>query len=330
MPDIEVQLRAAMHAAVDDEVASPEQLITLVMRRHQRVKARRVSAVVLAALAITVSTVVALDSATSRPGSAPASRPKAPPARLLMSMSGLPIPTGMTFEFLVATPNAAGWFSTATGRTEPIAGLPAVTGGYQFDRLAWGWAASPARYSSPCPENECAGPPTTFYFIPYGSLTATRIGTGYRYDGVDAGADAGTIWLVTYPRATTRLSAASFAQLVSTAGRPVGLRYRMPANYLMGRGVGKYLLLDFNDNETHFELWNPATRRVLGHFDNVVAQGPDQVVWSRCPQGCPLEITNVSTGKTVTFPVPRDAPPDVNTALSEDGACWPCGFPSTA
>jgi hypothetical protein len=235
-------------------------------------------------------------------------------------MTGLPIPAGMPFEFLVPTANGAGWYSTATGQTEPIEGLPATPGGYQFERLAGGWAAKPLTYSSPCPVNQCAGPPVVFYFLGYGSVSATRIGTGYAGDGVDPGARAGTVWLVTYPRTTTSLNASSFMQLVSTAGQPLGPRYRMPADYLMGRGIGRYLLLDFDgNNETHFELWDPATRRVLGHYDNVVAQGPEQVVWSNGCGSCRLEITNVSTGTTVTTSIPGSAPATLNAALSDDG-----------
>jgi hypothetical protein len=95
----------------------------------------------------------------------------------------------------------------------------------------------------------------------------------------------------------------------------------MPANYLMGRGMGRYLLLDFDgNNETYFELWDPATGRVLGHYDNVVAQGPDQVVWTNGCKGCRLEITNVSTGKTVTTSIPGSAPATLNAALSDDGS----------
>lgn len=320
MSDIETQLRTAMHAAVDGEVASPDQLIRLVRRRHRRVNARLAGGVVLAVLAIGVSTVVALHSAISRSGSAPASRLAPSSVKLPPSLRGLPLPAGMTFEFLVTTSNGAGWYSTATGQTEPIAGLPAVAGGYQFDRLAGGWGAWPSFYSSPCPVTQCAGPPTTFYFIADGSPTATRIGKGYAGDGIDAGTRPRTIWLVTYPRVTSKLTGSSFMQLVGTAGQPLGPRYRIPANYLMGRGMGKYLLLDLDaEDETHFALWDPATRRVLGRFDNVVGQGPEQVVWSNGCQSCRLEITNVSTRKTVTTPIPARAPVNLNTALSDDG-----------
>ncbi len=106
---------------------------------------------------------------------------------------------------------------------------------------------------------------------------------------------------------------------MNTAGQPLGQRYRLPANYLMGRGAGRYLLLDFNTDQTQFELWDPVTGRVLGHFANVVAQGPEQVVWTSGCQRCRLEITNVSTGKTVTTSIPGSQPAKLSTALSDDG-----------
>lgn len=269
----------------------------------------------LAALAIAVSTGIALHSAISKSGSSPTSHVTPRPT----AMGGLPMPLDMKFEFLVPTLKGAGWYSTATRRIEPITGLPAVAGFYQFGRLDGGWAAWSSNNSSQCPYTQCAGRPTTFYFIAYGSPTATRIGLGYAGDGVDPGTRAGTIWLITYPRTTTQLTASSFAQLVGTAGQPLGPRYRMPANYLMGRGVGSYLLLDLNTSQIHFELWDPATRQVLGHFDNVVAQGPEQVVWSKGCQSCRLEITNVSTGKTVTTSIPGGEPANLRVVLSDDG-----------
>ncbi len=93
----------------------------------------------------------------------------------------------------------------------------------------------------------------------------------------------------------------------------------MPANYLMGRGVGSYLLLDFNNVQAQFELWDPATGRVLSHFDNVVAAGPGQVAWTKGCQRCHLQITNVSTGKTLTTSIPGGQPANLSAALSDDG-----------
>jgi hypothetical protein len=320
MADIEGQLRTAMYAAVDGVEASPDHLVRVVMQRHRRATVRRTVVAVLAVFAITVPGGIALHRAITRSGSSPVTPLTAPPAKVAARMSGLPVPADMNFEFLVATLNGAGWYSTATQQTEPIAGLPAVPGGYQYGRLYGGWVAKPVTYNSPCPVNQCAGPPATYYFIADGSMTATRIGEGYAQDGADPGSRAGTVWLVTYPRSSASLSGSSFAQLVSTAGQPLGPRYRLPANYLMGRGVGSYLLLDLDANdETHFELWDPATARVRGHFDNVVAQGPEQVVWSKGCQSCRLEITNVTTGKTVTTRIPGAQPAKLSAVLSDDG-----------
>lgn len=316
MSDIEERLRTAMHSALDGEETSPDELIRHIMRRRRLRSARVVGSAVLAALAIAVPTAIALHSTISRSGRPPSSYVT---TKLPARMSGLPMPAGMNFEFLMPTTRGAGWYSTDTRRTEPITGLPAVFSGYQFVRVSGGWAARPTSYDLPCSITQCAGPPATFYFIAYGSMTATRIGKGYAQDGVDPGSRAGTEWLVTYPRSAAKLTGSSLAQLVSTAGQPLGPRYRMPANYLMGRGVGRYLLLVLNTDQTQFELWDPATGRVLGHFDNVVAQGPEQIVWTKGCQRCRLEITNVSTGKTVTTSIPGRQPSNLNTALSDDG-----------
>jgi hypothetical protein len=322
MSDIEARLCAAMHSAVDGQEASPDELITQVLRRHRLRTRRLAGAAVLAAVAIAVPTVMAVHSTIGRSARHPAGQVT---TKLPTRMSGLPMPTSMNFEFLIGTERGAAWYSTATRRTEPIAGLPSVFAGYQFGRVWGGWAARAVTYNSPCSITECAGPPATFYFIPYGSTTATRIGKAYAQDGVNPGSRAGTMWLVTYPRSSTSLFGSSFAQLVNTVGQPLGPRYRLPANYLMGRGVGKYLLLDLNTDESQFELWDPATGQVLGHFSNVVAQGPEQVVWTKGCQRCPLEITNVSTGKPVTTSIPGmgsdqpGKPGNLSAAVSDDG-----------
>ena len=314
MSDIEERLRTAMHSALDREEASPDELIRLVVRRHRLRSARLAGSAALGALAVAVSAVVALPGIVGQSSSSHVTR------KLPTRMSGLPMPKGMNFEFLVSIANRAAWYSTSTHRTEPIAGLPAVSGGYQFDRVWGGWTARALNYSSPCPITACAGPPATFYFIADGSMTATRIGTAYAQDGIDPGPRAGTVWLVTYPgKSTTPISGSSYAQLVNTAGQPLGPRYRMPANYLMGRGVGNYLLLVNNDVQTEFELWDPATGRVLGHFDNVVAQGPGEIPWTNGCLSCHLKITNASTGKTVTTSIPGELPANISAALSDDG-----------
>jgi hypothetical protein len=316
MSDIEVRLSAAMHSALDGEEAFPDELIRLVMHRHRLRTARLVGTAVLAAVAIAVPSVIALHSKAGGSGRPPSSHST---TKFPTKMTGLPMPAGMNFEFLSSTTDGAAWYSTATRRAEPISGLPKVFSGYQFERVWGGWVARSVTYNSPCNITQCAGPPATFYFIANGSMTATRIGKAYAQDGINPASRAEAVWLTVYPRSSTRITGSSSSQLVNTVGQPLGPRYRMPANYLMGRGVGKYLLLVFNNVQTQFELWDPATGRVLGHFANVVAQGPEQIAWTAGCQRCHLEITNVATGKTVTTPVAGDKPSNLSAAFSDDG-----------
>ncbi len=318
MSDIEVRLSAAMHSALDGEEASPDELIRLVMRRHRLRTLRLTATAALAAVAIAGPTVIALHSPISN-SRRPPSSDVTPRAKLHTRMSGLAMPAGMNFEFLVTTTHGAAWYSTAARRTVPIAGLPTVPQGYQFGRVWGGWVVRATTYNSPCPINRCAGPPATFYFIANGSMTATRIGKAYAQDGIDPGSSAGTVWLVTYPRTEAKLTGSSFAQLVNTKGQPLGPRYRMPANYVMGRGIAKYLLLVLNTDQTQFEIWDPATGRVLGHYDNVVAQGPEQIAWTSGCRRCQLEITNVSTGKTLSTRIPGGQPTNLSAAFTDDG-----------
>jgi len=318
-----------MHDAIDAEEAAPEELIALVKRRHRRHRAQLAGVAVLAALAIATPAAIALHTGFAAFGRGPSTQAASTTAGLPSKLSGLPMPAGKNFEVLVTTGYGAGWYSTATHATRPITGLPTVAGGYQFGRVNGGWVASPINYSSPCPVNRCAGPPTTFYFISEGSLTATPIGSGYAQNGVGSGARAGTVWLVNYPRATTNISASAFAQLVSTAGHPLGPRYRLPANYLMEGGVGSYLLLNLDaNNYVNSALWDPRANRVVGHFDNVVGHSPELIIWSRGCQRCQLEITNVASGKTVATPIPGRHPDSLNATLSDDGRLLAVQLPS--
>jgi hypothetical protein len=317
MSDIEERLRTAMHAALDGEEASPDELIRLVVRRHRLRNVRLAGVAALAVLVIAASSVVALQGGIGNSRRPPSTHMT---SRLPTRMTGLPMPAGLNFEFLESTNYGAAWYSTATRRAAPIAGLPASFSGYQFERVWGGWVARAETYNSPCNITQCAGPPATFYFIANGSTTATRIGKAYAQDGINPASRAGAVWLTTYPRSSTPLiTGSSSSQLVNTVGQPLGPRYRMPVNYLMGRGVGNYLLLVLNTDQTQFELWDPATGRVLGHFPNVLDQGSEELVWSKGCQGCRLEITNVSTGKTITTPIPGSQPPNLLIALSDDG-----------
>jgi hypothetical protein len=244
--------------------------------------------------------------------------PSGQPARpLATKMSGLPMPAGTNVQFLVSAGNGAAWYSTAARRAEKVTGLPALSGGYQFWPAYGGWIARSNNTGVQCAAtNECAGPPKKFYFIADGSLTATRIGAGF---WVGASSRPGAVWLATYSRASAKLAGSGSAQLVSTTGRPLGPRYRLPANYSLVTGVGSDLLLENNGQQNLFILWDPGTGRVLRHFGNSLAFGPGQIAWSAGCRSCQVQIVNVSTGTTVTTPIPGRNLAAVNAAFSDDG-----------
>jgi hypothetical protein len=292
--------------------------------RRRRGAARAGAVAAVAALAVAIPAAITAHNRLGAPGPVPAQH-------LPTKMTGLPMPAGTNFQVLLTAGNGAAWYSTTTRQTEHIGGLPPSPSGYQFERVYGGWFAESTHISSPCPTNQCAGRPNQFYFIADGSRTATRIGAGYAGDGVVAASRPGAVWLATYPRATAKLTGSATAQLVSTTGRPLGPRYQLPADYLLGSGVGSYLLLFNNQHENLSILWDPRTGRVLRHFGDVIAAGPEQIALSSGCQGCRVQILNVSTGTTVTTPIPGldTAPPNcpgvqvcpgLNPAFSDDGS----------
>lgn len=307
MTEIEDQLRAAMHSAVDGKEASASELISLVKRRHRRHTIRVACVTVLAALAVAVPAAITVHDWLGAPGLLPPAHRPHPAKHLPAKMTGLPMPAGTNFQFLVSQGHGAAWYSTAARRTEHIGGLPPTPGGYQFSGVYGGLIATSNQTasSSSCSANVCAGRPKEFYFIADGSLTATRIGAGF---SVETSNRPGAVWLATYPRATAKHTGSGTAQLVSTTGRPLGRSYRLPADYTLATGVGSYLLLDNYQQQDLYMLWDPRTGRVLRHFDNVIATGPEQIAWSAGCRNCRVQILNISTGTTVTTAIPGRNP----------------------
>jgi len=319
MTDIEDRLRAAMHSAVDGKETSASELISLVKRRHRRHTIQVACITVLAALAVAVPAAITVHNWLGAPGPVPpAQRPPHPAKHLPTKMTGLPMPAGTNFQFLVSAGSGAAWYSTATRRAEHIGGLPPSQGGYQFSGVNGGWIAvsNQSTSSAPCAVNICAGRPKKFYFIADGSPTATRTGAGY---AVAASSRPGAVWLATYPRARSTFTGSATAQLISTTGRPLGPRYRLPADYLLITGVGGYLQLNSNQNNNLTILWDPRTGRVLRHFDNVIATGSEQIAWSLGCRNCRVQILNVPAGTTVTTPIPGRNPAALNATFSDDG-----------
>jgi len=209
--------------------------------------------------------------------------------------------------------------SARTQQTVPIAGLPAPTPGgvaqYAFVRVDGGWAVSSAAVTSTCQQGECAGPPQEFYFVADGSLRATPVGAGCL---AASASRRGALWLVTYPRPSDDIvTTSASAQLVSTAGRPLGPRYRLPAGYLVNSGVGGYLLLSGTAGAN--VLWNPRTGQTIRRFADVIAAGPEQIVWNQGCGTCRVQILNVTTGGRLTTPFPGNRPAALRASLSADG-----------
>ena len=315
MTDFEQTLRITMHAAVDAEEASPVQLITQVRRRHRRHNALVIGAAVVAA-ALAVPAAVAAYGAATRSTPPPTTHKTTPgPNSLPSTLRGLPLPAGTNLQVLDLT---GGWYSTRTQQTVPITGLPAPTAGlarYAFVRLDGGWAVSSAAVTSTCQTGECAGPPQEFYFAADGALRATPVGAGYQ---AASASRRGALWLVTYPRRSDDIvTTSASARLVSTAGVPLSPRYRLPAGYLISRGVGRYLLLSGTDGAN--VLWDPRTGRTIRHFADVIAAGPDQIVWTRGCGTCRMQVLNVTTGGSLMTPFPGSRPATLTASLSADG-----------
>jgi len=281
--------------------APAEEAVIKEARRRQRRRQFAIGAGVVLALAGGLGTVAALRG-TSHPRPPSAHHSTHLPKQLPAKMTGLPMPAGTNLQFLLATVNKrtgkgeTAWYSTASRRTEPIAGLPPDSGGLLDSRVEGGWSAGGWLINL-----GSADPPVQGYFIADGSLTATRIGAGFQVQASDR---AGAVWLVSYPRSTDNIATTSaHVQLVSTTGQPLGPRYRLPAGYLLSRGVGNYLLLYSVGSGSPHELWDPRTRQVVRRIDNLIAAGPNQIAWSPICRNCYAQVLNLSTGKSMTIPI---------------------------
>jgi hypothetical protein len=209
------------------------------------------------------------------------------------------------------------WFSPASGRSEPIAGLPADKSGYQFIRVAGGWAVQ-ASSLSPAGCGGCAGPPAQVWFLADGAGSVTRLGTASL---VAPALTAGGVWLTSYRQGAVMTSAAGTAREASTAGtmtRPVTL----PPGYRIVRETGRGLLLTPVGEllgAAPSLLWDPAARKTSRVFDRVLAASPDEIAWaSGCVGRCGVQVLNLATGRhtVVTLPAGSSAASGV---FSPDG-----------
>jgi hypothetical protein len=219
---------------------------------------------------------------------------------------------------LPVTGERPAWFSPATGQVMPIGGLPPQRSGYQFLRVAGGWAVQ----SSPVVEaacGSCAGPRRAVYFLADSGRSATPAGLAYAV----APGVPGTLWLTGYPSAADPFTAPGVAREVSVAGHPIGPQIRLPAGYRIEQGTSRGLLLtptDPHGGTTPDKLWNPATPQASRGFDGVIAASATQIAWApSCAARCRMQVLNLDTGRQASAELPA-ASSVASASFSPDGS----------
>jgi hypothetical protein len=210
------------------------------------------------------------------------------------------------------------WLWPATGRTQPIGGLPPEDSGYQFTGVAGGWAiqAVPGTQSG-C--SGCAGPPRPVYFLGDHAPSATRVGMA---SAVAPGAAPGTVWLTSFPPDANPGSTAGTAREVTVGGRPLGSPVTLPAGYVIDQATTRGLLLApavQRPGPPRYTLWDPAGSRPDRTFVGVIAASANAVAWApACDPVCRVQVLDLVTGRStiVTLPGVSSA---ANAAFSPGG-----------
>jgi hypothetical protein len=210
------------------------------------------------------------------------------------------------------------WFSPASGRSEPVGGLPADRSGYQFIRVVGGWAvqASPAL---PAGCGSCAGPPAPVWFLADGAQSVTRVGTA---NLVAPAATAGAVWLTSYALGASMTTVAGTAWEADATGvltRPV----RLPSGYAIDQGTDRGLLLapvSQQPGAAASKLWNPSAPQASQAFDGVLAASPGEIAWtSRCAPKCSVQILDLATSRHTVVALPAGSSV-TSGAFSPDGS----------
>ena len=266
----------------------------------------------------------------SRPGTARSARAAVTAAALPAAVPGdvaaAAGPGGITGRVLSwpgglrlpAAGEQPGWFWPATGRVAPIGGLPRQPSGYQFVRVAGGWAVQ-AGLPGQAGCGLCAGPRRAVYFLADHGQTVTQVGLA---DAVAPGT-GGALWLTSYPPDAEPRTAAGLAREVSVTGRLLGPQLRLPAGYLIEQGTGRGLLLApvVQDSGTMPDtLWDPASPQPGGSFAAVIAASATEIAWAPpCAARCAVQVLNLATGRRVSVELPA-ASSAASAAFSPDGS----------
>jgi hypothetical protein len=196
------------------------------------------------------------------------------------------------------------WFSPATGRSEPIGGLPGDSAGYQFTRIGGGWAVQ-ASTAGTTECGDCAAPSLPVWFLADGARSVTRVGTANQ---VTPAATGGAVWLTSYPPTADPGAAARTAREVSPAGRPLGPPVSLPTGSVIYQATDRGLLLapfSQQPGPPAYKLWNPADPHTSRRFDDVVAAGPAEIAWTpACTATCAVQVLDLDTGRQTVVELP--------------------------
>ena len=260
--------------------------------------------------------------APARPRSASASQTALPLVPLGLrsqqpgGVSGLAMSRVHSLRLPLNGPQPA-WLSAATGREQPIGGLPRDQSGYQFTRVPGGWAVQ-AGSDEPVRCGSCAGPRVPVYFLAVGARSATRLGIASE---AAAGATARALWLTSYPPGADMRTTPGTAQEISVSGGSPGPSVRLPAGYAIDQATDRGLLLARlgKPGTPVYTLWNPATARASRSFNGVMAASATRVAWAtRCAPLCHVRVLDLATGRQTAIALPG-ASSAVNGAFSPDG-----------
>jgi hypothetical protein len=210
------------------------------------------------------------------------------------------------------------WFWPGSDRMTPIGGLPPAMLGYQFTRVAHGWAVQANPAAKPGCGN-CAGVPLPVYFL--GDRAQSVIHVGLASD-VAPGDTAGTMWLTSYPPGANLATAAGTAREVSVTGAPLGPQVRLPAGFVIDQATSRGLLLApaaHQGGPAVSRLWDPAAPQASRSFSGVVAASAREIAWAeRCTPHCLVQVLNLTTGRQTAVKLPG-ASSVANAAFSPDG-----------
>ncbi len=280
----------------------------------------------IAALILAVAGGGAYLAVSRHPAHPTAARPSpAPSATLVPDGASLPAePDGIAGQTqawsqdlrLPAAGTRPSWFSPASGQAEAIGGLPASAAGYQFTRVGGGWAVQAGPASAAACAG-CAAPPAPVWFLADGAHTVTMIGLA---DLVAPAAADGAVWLTSYPRGASLLTAAGTAREVRPGAAPGG-PVTLPAGYAIAAGTTKGLLLRPVSQQAAqvVVLWDPAGGRAGQSFPGLLAASPDAIAWSSpCRPQCTVQTLDLATGRRATLKLAAGSSP-VSASFSPDG-----------